>query len=208
MLSKYNISSQSNHDIFLESLQKHLGSTMVVLIWYLRDPQLENWSFPLGHIHRARQEKLFAADIFSIPQQTTVQPMRELYLITCCSLCWAVFSYSSAVSTFRFFHRYWKYYCLRVLAQTLFSSRSHWSGLLQTDLTTKWISCSILSPTLQTSTSTPSLPPDAIVEIHQHCHRNHDHISHYRPPRLPLQCHKLTWRTCKALTKPHFLQNF
>lgn len=65
-------------------------------------------------------------------------------------------------------------------------SCSHWSWLLQTDLTTKWISCSILSPTLQTSTS-----PDAIVEIHQHCHPNHDHISHHRPPRLPVQCHKL-----------------
>ena len=138
--------------------------------------------------------------------KTPFQPMRELYLITCASHTARLCQFSS----------------VQVLSQILPSCLvcSHWSGflqtdlslilpsclvcytpvpidlgsILQTDLTTKWISCSILSPTLQTSTS-----PDAIVQIHQHCHPNHDHISHQRPPRLPLQCHKLTWRSCKGL---------
>ena len=102
--------------------------------------------------------------------------MRELYLITCAS------------------HTAWlcQFSSVQVLSQILPSCLVCYTpvpidlgSILQTDLTTKWISCSILSPTLQTSTS-----PDAIVQIHQHCHPNHDHISHQRPPRLPLQCHK------------------
>ena len=113
--------------------------------------------------------------------------MRELYLITCAS------------------HTAWlcQFSSVQVLSQILPSCLvcSHWSGflqtdlslilpsclvcytpvpidlgsILQTDLTTKWISCSILSPTLQTSTS-----PHAILQIHQHCNS-------WDPSTLPSQ---------------------
>ena len=56
--SKYNISSQSNLGIFVETLQKHLdGGANDIYVISVQTPQLEDWSFPLGHIHRASQGK-------------------------------------------------------------------------------------------------------------------------------------------------------
>ena len=54
--SKYNISLQSNLGIFVETLQKHLdGGANDIYVISVQTPQLEDWSFPLGHIHRASQ---------------------------------------------------------------------------------------------------------------------------------------------------------
>ena len=54
--SKYNISSQSNLGISVETLQKHLdGGANDIYVISVQTPQLEDWSFPLGHIHRASQ---------------------------------------------------------------------------------------------------------------------------------------------------------
>ena len=54
--SKYNISLQSNLSIFVETLQKHLdGGANDIYVISVQTPQLEDWSFPLGHIHRASQ---------------------------------------------------------------------------------------------------------------------------------------------------------
>ena len=57
--STYNISLQSNLGIFVETLQKHLdgGGANDIYVISVQTPQLEDWSFPLGHIHRARRGK-------------------------------------------------------------------------------------------------------------------------------------------------------
>lgn len=56
--STYNISLQSNLGIFVETLQKHLdGGANDIYVISVQTPQLEDWSFPLGHIQRARQGK-------------------------------------------------------------------------------------------------------------------------------------------------------